>query len=76
MVVVRVCRAEDGDLVERAGGEPRLDDGPDGGEARRCVDDDQLAHAVRDGMLVGASRSTAGLKRGRTGQGGMTYVSG
>ena len=67
MVVVRVCRAEDGDLVERAGGEPRLDDGPDGGEARRCVDDDQLAHAVRDGIVSGCvevdGRAEAGADR-------------
>jgi hypothetical protein len=61
-VLVGVIRTEDGDLVERAWGEPRLDHAPDGGEGRRCVDDDQLAHTAD--MSVSAS-AAEGRKLGR-----------
>ncbi len=43
MLIGLAC-ADDGDLVERAWGEPWLDHTPDSGEGRRRVDDDKLAH--------------------------------
>lgn len=39
-MLVVIIRAQDGDLVERAWSEPRLDHAPDGGEGCWCVDDD------------------------------------
>lgn len=45
-VLIGLIGAEDQDLVERARREPWLDHAPDGGEGRRCVDDDELAHTM------------------------------
>lgn len=49
MLIGIIC-AEDGDLVERARGEPWLDHTPDGGEGCWRVDDDELAHTTYDMM--------------------------
>ena len=65
MLVGLTC-AEEGDLVQRARGEPWLDHTPHSGERCWRVYDDELAHTTiilwRDGYCV----SEAQRKRGRT----------
>jgi len=74
-VLLWIVRAEDGDLVERARSEPRLDHAPDRSEGRRCVDDDQLAHPTNTYNTRGKSRKLFALGRSRGGT-ETTYVSG